>query len=90
MSRGLPYRTPEIVDYPRARLLYGVTSESWAGTGAQSDLKLMPKDEVLQCDLAPGLTGGKNAADEEGEESNHPSGYPASQSAQVRRELDSL
>ena len=67
-----------------------MTSESWAGIGAQSDLKLMPKGEVLECDLAPGPTGGKNAADEEGEESDHPSGYPASQSAQLRRELDSL
>ena len=68
-----------------------MTSEPWSVIGAQSDLKLMPEDEVLECDLAPGPTGGKNAGDEEGEESKHPSGYPASQSAERGvPELDSL
>ena len=60
--------------------------------GAQSDLKLMSEDEVLECDLAPGATGGKNAGDEEAEESKHPSGYlSVSQSAERGLpELDSL
>ena len=68
-----------------------MTSEPWALIGAQSDPKLMPKDEVLESDLATGPTGRKNAGDEEGEESKHPSGYPASQSAERGvPELDTL
>jgi len=39
---------------------------------------LMPKNDVLECDLAPGPNGGKNAADGQEQKVKHPSGYPAS------------
>ena len=59
--------------------------------GAQSDLKLMPKNEVLECDLAPGSSDGKNTAEGQEQEVEHPSGYPASHSALYGvPELDTL
>jgi len=51
----------------------------------------MPKNEVLQCELAPGPNGGKNAPDGQEQKVKHPSGYPASQSALYGSpELDTL
>ena len=36
----------------------------------------MPKNDVLECDFAPGPNDGKDAADAQEQKVKHPSGYP--------------